>query len=278
MMALIISNITVLALAVLLSNSLLGGPLGDFAAMAEMAKVRKLGAAVLEHNGEALLNFSNATVTPYQFASRPQIAVLSNAAKVNFGSPTAVELARFSVRSDSAAPVALAKFTFYIELDNVSLPYPVGEHYLYVSDSLSSIGELLSAPNDFVFTTSTNPIATSIDPSIVNGTIAEARFDVNNDDSRGHTGEGLTEALIIQPGVTKYFTLRGTYSGHGSIKTGIARDTMPVPPAPAQTHNVLAVDVTQNDNFIWSDLNFDIYASSSATRTSGWFNGYWVKG
>ncbi len=108
--------------------------------------------------------------------------------------------------------------------------------------------------------------------------LIETWFDVNDDDTSG-TAE---EQLIINAGDTKYFTLRGTISsGHDgtadneSISTVLAGDGDFTDSALLGADGVDAVD---QDDFIWSDLNADLYASSTATRTAMYVNGYRVSG
>ncbi|KKQ56429.1 MAG: hypothetical protein US74_C0015G0019 [Parcubacteria group bacterium GW2011_GWA2_38_13] len=120
-------------------------------------------------------------------------------------------------------------------------------------------------------------IGTSATPVIV-----EARFDLNNDDATARAAADKTDSYIVDAGATRYFTLKGTLSGHDgstteeSVNVVLAGDAA-FASTVATTFGAIDGTVDQDD-FIWSDLNFDQYSSSTATKTLGWFNGYRVSG
>ena len=203
------------------------------------------------------------TVTPVTLGSTGSIS----------GTGTTVNLYKFSVTANSAGPIAVAKFTFGISTTTVWVS-PTG-YRVYESDSSGSLGNILSNTVDNVV---------SINPGDGLGTIVHARFDVNNDNSNSMNFVDSGEALDINAGATKYFTLQGTIgSNHDgtanneSIATVMAGDSAF---AATSAKNLAGVDGTDTglDDFIWSDLNFDLYSTSTATKTLGWFNGYRVSG
>lgn len=180
-------------------------------------------------------------------------------------------LLKFNIKADAMGPVAIGKFTFGVSTTVIRVAH--NGYYLYESASSSSLGTLLTSTGDFLVTV----IGTSATPVIV-----EARFDVNNDSTEARNEADITESYIVDAGATRYFTLRGTLSGHDatvsneSVSVVLAGDAAFA--STVQT-NFGAIDGTvDQDDFIWSDLNFDQYSSSTATMTLGWFNGYRVSG
>lgn len=196
-----------------------------------------------------------------------------------------VSLYKFSVTADSAGPIGLYKFTFGISTTTVNLCEDVTDmrdaagYYLYMSDSESSLGSIVSQGDD-----NDNPghdqqddIVVNVAGSTLNQALVETWFDVNND----ATGTS-SEQIIVNAGDTKYFTLRGTISaGHDgtanneSISTVFAGDTTF---AATGVKNADGIDALDQNDFIWSDLNADQYTSSTATVTAMYFNGYRVSG
>lgn len=203
--------------------------------------------------------------------SLPYVKISSTSDRIT-GNFTQLDLFKFNIKADPAGPIGTAKFTFSVSTTTISLD-PSG-YYLFHSTSNNVLGDLLSYSNDFriLYGSATN-----------SPTILEARFDVNNDDSTGHNKPGLTENLLISAGTTRYFTLQGTtrrghtvMGGDEAIAVSLAGDSSF---ASTRLVNVANIDgAIDQDDFIWSDLNFDQYSSSTATQTVGWFNGYRVYG
>ena len=220
------------------------------------------GTVSLSGHNSAFKSFS-------EFKSVPTYTVSSFTGSNKITGNTTVDLFKFNVKADSAGPIALAKFTFGITTSVVTLS--TSGFYMYESGDGNTYNQL-SGTGDFVVT-----VTTSL------GTLAEARFDVNNDDTVARDSAGETDAYLIDAGVTKYFKLVGTVSsGHNStaadehVTTVMAGDAGFA--ATSQT-NVSGIDTAvHHDDFIWSDLNFDLYSSSSNTAALGWFNGYRVTG
>ncbi len=218
-------------------------------------------------------SFNNFTI----FKSLPTVAMLSFSGADTITGNSVVSLVKFKVTANSAGPISLYRFTFGISTTTVNLGTDVTNtsgYYLYMSDSEGSLGDIVSRGSG---TAKADMKGT---PSGSAGTEAliETWFDVNDDDTSG-TAE---EQLIINAGDTKYFTLRGTISsGHDgtadneSISTVLAGDGDFTDSALLGADGVDAVD---QDDFIWSDLNADLYASSTATRTAMYVNGYRVSG
>lgn len=203
------------------------------------------------------------------FKSIPTVAIDFFDGSNQITGNSTVTLLKFHISADSAGPIGLGKITFGISSTTAGVKK--NSLKLYESNSSGSEGDLLADSGDIKET------------MIVGGEyIHEARFDVNNDDSTNRDAADKTEHLIISAGSTKYFTLKGTVFAHDgtsdneSISTAIAGDNEF---AGTTQLNFGDIDGTVGaDDFIWSDLNFDQYASSTATNTVGWFNGYRVPG
>jgi len=170
-------------------------------------------------------------------------------------------LKKFSVSSDTS-PVGLFKFTFGVSTTTVSLT-DTG-YYLYESDSEGDMGDLVSQGGD----------VTVIHNDGAQSAVVEVYFDKDND-----SAAGVGEHLYFTG--TKYYTLRGTVTGHDgtadneSISTVFAGDNAF---ANTSAENAASIDGDAADDFIWSDLNFDLYSTTTATTTIGWFNGYRLPG
>lgn len=207
------------------------------------------------------------------FKSLPTVTMLPFTGSGSLtGNGVTANFMKFSVSANTAGPVGLAKFSFGVNTTTVSLS--LTGFFLYESDSSGTQGNILSDTGDFQL------IYNEAQGSLV----AAARFDVNNDNPAAANVADRGEHLIVNAGATKYFTFRGTIlTGHDgtasneSVSTVLAGDA-----AFAGTTQLTfgGIDDTNtgNDDFIWSDLNFDLYSTSSATETLGWFNGYRVAG
>lgn len=201
------------------------------------------------------------------FKSIPTVAInLFNGKEKILGNSQS-DLLKFSVQADAAGPIGLSKFTFVVNNTIVNL---VSSGYeLYESTSASDLGVKISDDYDFYL------VSTST------GTVIESRFDTNND-SASVNAHGLGDHLMVSAGTTRYFTLQGVFSGHDniggneSVAVSLAGDSSF---AGTRQFNYSEIDSRVLDNdFIWSDYNFDQYATSSATNTKGWFNGFRVPG
>lgn len=193
------------------------------------------------------------------------------------------DLFRFSVTADGAGPIALAKFTYEVNTTTVGLATTTLQLFESVSQSVN--GNQLAKDGDF-FT-----FAQESETKLV----IDVAFDVGDEDSVDHRVaaaplKGIMndtgDHLIIDANATKYFLLRGSVVLHDgtvdneSISTALAGDS-------AYASNIQRSfgdidgsggELVGGDHFIWSDLNFDQYTSSSATANEGWFNGYRVDG
>jgi len=179
---------------------------------------------------------------------------------------TVVTLKKFSVAAGSQGPVGLYRFSFGISTNTVALTE--SGYYLYESDSSSSLGTLLGKGSDITVTNDTDASRR---------VLLAAYFDVNDDNS---TAPAL-EHKVLTAGTTKYYTLRGTVSGHDGTVDNESISTLflgdPVFQGTA-TANAGVVAATAQHDFIWSDLNFDLYSTTTATNNGGWFNGFRVPG
>lgn len=192
------------------------------------------------------------------FSSVPTV-IQSQTELVKTSATSTVEtLSKAVVTSLAVGPVGIAEMSFVT--DNPSMFYPTNLN-LYESDSSATLGNRIAQTGDIV----------------VSGNVIRARFDVNDDDFRGHSAPGVTDSFIINAGVSKYFTLQAlTTTSTGTIMTKLIQDTQVSGTWPM---NVLEIErYAPSSNFIWSDLNFDLYSSSTATSSSGWFNGFRVPG
>ncbi|MBU1255516.1 hypothetical protein KKH35_01445 [Patescibacteria group bacterium] len=216
------------------------------------------------------------------FKSIPTVTKLAFSGDDVITSNGVVSLYKFSVTANSAGPISLYKFTFGISTTTVSLVNTATDvedttgYYVYMSDLEGSLGNIVSQGTAAADGWQADMNASEAG-STANETLLETWFDVNNDMS----GTG-TEQIIINAGNTKYFTLRGTVkSGHDgtvnneSISTVFAGDATFAATTVKNANGVHALD--QND-FIWSDLNADLYTSSTATVTAMFFNGYRISG
>jgi len=199
------------------------------------------------------------------------------------GNNTELDLYKLSVKADAAGPIGLWKMTFGVSTTTVDLK--TDGYTLYESDTASSLGDIISTGGD---------IAQSQGIAGNNQHYLAVYLDINNDD-----GVLVGEHRVIGAGVTKYYTLRGTTradhdgtADNESIATVLAGDASFASTTASNAHEI---DRRYNDNvadavdggleeedlqddFIWSDLNFDLYTTTTATRTQGWFNGYRVPG
>ncbi len=226
------------------------------------------GVGATDQTGEIAMLTSGLGRSFYTFSSFqsvPTVTIQNNTVTPSI-SGAAVDLIKFSTSANAAGPLGLAKFSFAITGTGAATGF--NNLMLYVSDSASAIGNLVANTPDIVVTSAPD------DPSAL---YARARFDVNNDAPYPHTAPGSSEALIVYPGSTKYFTLRGTptQNATGNYITYMVEDqgfsaTIPL--------NVLAIEQSSFSSTIWSDLNFYMYSSTTATQTEGWFNGYRVDG
>ncbi len=201
------------------------------------------------------------------FKSVPTVTVYdSDGADVITGNDT-FSLMKFSVTADGAGPIGLYKFMFGVSTTTVAMSST--SYYLYESDSDSTLGDVIAQGADFM----------SLYDADGGATVVHAYLDVNDDNG----DSPALEHRILSAGTTKYYTLRGTVaSGHDntgdneSISTVLAGDAGFVGTA-AQAAGASASDADGN-SFVWSDLNFDLYSTSTATNNVGWWNGYRVEG
>lgn len=203
------------------------------------------------------------------FESVPTIAKVAFSGSDNITGNDVVDLYKFSVTADSAGPVGLFKFTFGVSTTTVTMAD--AGWFMYESDSSGSLGDIIAQGSDI--TLSKSPAGGAAHLSVY--------LDINNDNNDAPA----YEHRVLNAGSTKYYTFRGTVNnGHDgtsdneSIATVMAGDAAF---ASTTADDALGIDAdgnTANNDFIWSDLNFDLYSTSTATQTSGWFNGYRIPG
>ncbi len=232
------------------------------------AKGQAAGSSTITLNGTG-----TAFKTFTSFKSVPTIALSSITVDQLTSSSSVADIFKFSAAASTAGPIALSKFTFDVST-STSVRVNTAAYLLYESDSSGSLGTLLTDTGDFVVSLTGGNAGTTIHQ-------VEARFDVNNDSSQAYNAVDKGEHLIINAGGTKYFTFRGTMSNisstanDDSVSTQLGGDNTGI----TAVSNHGAIDNTlDQDDFIWSDLNFDQYATSTATQNGGWFNGYRVSG
>ncbi|MFA6410062.1 MAG: hypothetical protein WCW26_00590 [Candidatus Buchananbacteria bacterium] len=201
------------------------------------------------------------------FKSVPTVSTVTNSAKITGYSQT--ELAKFKISADALGPVSIYKLSFGVTTTTVGID--TATFNLYQSDSASTLGTKLSDQTDDI-------TATYMEGA---GVLVTAFMDAANSVS----GSALTQ-FIIDAGTTKYFTFVGTPTvtgstghdstgGNESISVSLLGD-----PTWAGTTQLNAGDVAASGqgDFVWSDLNNDTYASTSATATAMFYNGYRVSG
>lgn len=210
-------------------------------------------------------NFNSYTV----FKSIPTLTINFFTGADKLTGNVVTDVLKFQVAADAAGPLALVKFTWGVSSTTAALTN--AGYYLYESASATALGDLLSDTTDIRVVMAGDTIA-----------VVEARFDVGNDNAVTQANVDDGEHLILSAGTTRYFTLRGTVASHDgtadneSVSVVFAGDAAFAGTAQL---NTAAIDGTVNDDdFIWSDLNFDQYSSSTATYTIGWFNGYRIPG
>lgn len=213
------------------------------------------------------------------FKSIPTVAQISFTGDDNItGNGEVLNLMKFSVAANSAGPVGLWKFTFGVATTVINLD--TTGYYLYESDSSGTLGNILAKGADIV-------VSNGVEGNNTNH--LRVYFDVDD-----NTGVEAGEHRILSAGQTKYYTLRATVrNGHSatvgdeSISTVLAGDGAFAETAATTTHgldrrlNMTGSNSSSSDlpdDFIWSDLNYDLYSTTTATRNVGWWNGYRVSG
>lgn len=167
--------------------------------------------------------------------------------------PRDIELHKFHVYQENSGPGGLAKLTYRFATSGIDL-IPNG-FSVYASNSDTVLGNRIAGNQD----------------TVLRGDTLHVRFDVNDDDSNPHNRPGITDGFILNANQSYYFTLRGNVLGSGTVTTSLLSDSGF---ANNRRVNVIEVENSGRSNFIWSDLNFDLYSSSTATNNAGWFNGF----
>ena len=223
----------------------------------------------------SLFNIFKSTPTVTQIAFTGTDTLTSNG--------QVVDLIKFKVSANDAGPIGLYKFTFGISTTTVYLANTVADvedttgYYLYSSDSNSTLGDVISRGSAATAGYKADMNATAVGTDN-NDVLLETYFDVG-DNGRGTS----TEQIIINAGSDKYFTLRGTVvSGYVaesvsscSMSTVLAGDASF---SSTGLETASAVDDLDQNDFIWSDLNADLYSSTTATATAMYVGGYTVSG
>ncbi len=173
-------------------------------------------------------------------------------------------LYKFGVTATSS-PAGLYKFSF--NLTNMNVNLDDDSFILFESDTTANFGNIIAKAGDF----DTSQLSSS-------GGILEAYLDPG-DNNPVQPGK---EHRVISAFQTKYYVLRGIavysqppddFGVDRAIFTKILNDSWF---AGNQPFNANEVDNSEHDNFIWSDLNFALYSTSTAPSTEGWFNSFRV--
>lgn len=228
----------------------------------------KLIDVVAMYNNERVpvLGLGNPFNTFSVVKSIPQIGLVpyDGRGRILHNSPS--DLMKFRLTATST-PFAFYKLSFDIYATNV-LFYD-SAFYLYESNSPDIQGDVIAKGRDFV-----NLLASSTPGAITTG-FAQAYLDVNDDT----VAAPANEHRIISPYQTKYYTLKALVSpslnASSTINTTLLGDEWF---ANTQPENAGQIDLDLHNDFIWSDLNFDLYSTSTATHTLGWFNGFRIPG
>jgi len=215
------------------------------------------------------------------FKSLPTVTMLSFSGGDVITGNSVVSLMKFKVSANSAGPIGLYMFSFGITTTTVNLCNTAANikdttgYYLYMSDSEGSLGDIVSRGSGDA--NSSGRTKKDMNAYVVgdpgNQAYLETWFDVNDD-----FAASTTEQIIINSGDTKYFTLRGTIkTGHDGTADNESISTV----FGGDGHwygNAVAGADSVNGKFIWSDLNADLYSTSTATNTAMYVNGYRVSG
>lgn len=217
------------------------------------------------------------------FKSLPTFAAIPFSGADTITGNSEVSLYKFKITADSAGPIGLYKFSFGITTTTVKLAvfYDTSGFIVYMSDSEGSLGSIVSqgASHDANTTRYRDDMNAQRAGSSGSDLLLETFFDENNDETAT-----ASDQIIVNAGATKYFTLRGTIStGHDStadneqIATVFAGDASFASTGTTRKSATVADSGDQND-FIWSDLNADLYSSSTAIEYGMYFNGFRVPG
>ncbi|MFH1890257.1 MAG: hypothetical protein ABIJ91_01680 [Candidatus Kuenenbacteria bacterium] len=187
--------------------------------------------------------------------SKPTVTIASTGDSVTANSN--YDLIDVTVAADSKGPVGIYKMTFRVATTTVT----VDSFEMYEGTTLVS--------------TESSTAATGV---------LQTLFDANGYDllevyfnSGGTLGGRMRE---VAAGSSKTYTLKGTVTGYtsnvsNSVSTSMTGDDALA--ATTYTLNAVAVDATDDDDFIWSDLSYG-NTSTTATTTAEWMNGYLVDG
>src|SRR3989344_3775839 len=167
-------------------------------------------------------------------------------------------------------PFSLYKLSFDIFSKNVY--FRNSDFYLYEADDQFADGNLIARGGDFITSSLTTTTSTG---DLITAGIIDTYLDIN-DDNPETPGREHRPLSAFQ---TKYYTLKAwvipTYSGSSSVSTTLLTDEWF---ANTQAANAEQIDNDANNDFIWSDLNFELYSTSTATNNVGWFNGFRIPG
>ncbi|MCD4760744.1 hypothetical protein K8R42_02485 [bacterium] len=197
------------------------------------------------------------------YKSIPEIAAIEYDGFGQLVSGNLSTLYKFKLSASPSGPWGLYKLNFYVSGANVE--FFDDEFILFESSTTSTYGNIVARGGDFIVDFNYGP------PNTRQGRLV-TYLDVNDD----NPVEPGKEHQILGPGDIKYYTLRAMVepdlSVDRSVRTRIISDTAFAENYP-QNADQLDYDITQN-NLIWSDLNFDLYTTTTAPNTEGWFNGF----
>jgi len=184
-------------------------------------------------------------------------------------------LLRWKVTANSADRLAIGKFS--IVMSTTTAKISGLDIYCFTDSSFSSVCNGLSTDGGFLVTNKLGAGSHELgDGSEQWGFFPE-------------TGAAASTTIEVPAGATRYFEVRGTVASANSgasVSTQLEGDNaypdLQVAAGSAGVgqymYSAATGTVIAHDDFIWSDLNFDLYASSSAQQSNGWFNGFRVPG
>jgi hypothetical protein len=190
---------------------------------------------------------SAATKAQYVFKTKPTItwndltgSILNN---------SRANLFKFTVAADSKGDVGFYKATFAVSTNSVDL----ANYKLYE------------------FSTGADLSDTVLDAGMER--LTDAKYAVNAVIDTSLMG-GAKEYTTIAAGTEKAYVLKADVTNWNAANDSISVE-MISDNAAATVDNTDAIEALANDNFIWSDLNFE-YSTPTATLTKEWVNGYKV--
>lgn len=226
----------------------------------------KLTDVVAIYNKErvSVLGLGNLFNTFSVVKSLPTIQVIpvSTSTTAVLGKSKAAPLIKFALSATNNA-FGFYKISFNIGSGNVDVLYD--SLSLYESTSPNDLGDVIARPQDFRL------IESATSTPIMHVANVEAYLDIDDDNDTP-----AYEHRVLAAGQTRYYTLtafNNVFDSPAAVSTTILTDAWF---GANVSKNAAQIDADINNNFIWSDLNFDLYTTSTATNTMGWFNSFRV--